>query len=131
MDVTCPYCGNPAVLVDSKEIYFVRSYGMAWICSPCGAWVGCHKNSPNHAPLGRLANAELRKAKQAAHVLFDPLFAPGGPFLRRKDAYAWLALVMGIPKRQAHIGYFDVDQCKRLVEILERDYHRKDKAPGF
>ena len=71
--VDCPYCKGQAKLIDSKEIYG-RSYGMVWFCKPCDAWVGTHKNSKKHRPLGRLANAELRHWKQIAHTKFDLLW---------------------------------------------------------
>ena len=72
--VTCPYCQKPAVLEDSAVVYRWRSYGMIWRCAPCDAYVGTHKNSRQHAPLGRLANKELREWKKAAHRAFDPVW---------------------------------------------------------
>lgn len=67
----CPYCERPAeFLASSARVYHGRDYGPVWACLPCAAWVGCHKGTTQ--PLGRLANAELRKAKMAAHAAFDP-----------------------------------------------------------
>jgi hypothetical protein len=80
---------------------------------PCDAWVGTHKNSPTHAPLGRLANAELRAAKRAAHAAFDPLWKGGQ--MSRSKAYALLAQKMGIDPKDSHIGMFDVEQCKTVI----------------
>ena len=57
MNVICNYCGKPAEYVDSTVVYG-SSYGMIYYCKPCNAWVGVHKGSG--APLGTLANAELR-----------------------------------------------------------------------
>lgn len=120
--VVCPYCERPADLVDSKEIYG-RSYGMAWLCRPCEAYVGCHENSKDHAPLGRLANAELRQMKIAAHAQFDPLWQRKMERERcskskaRKAAYQWLAEQMGIEVKRCHIGMFDVEQCSQVVAI--------------
>ena len=94
-----------------------------WQCAPCGAWVGCHQNSERYAPLGRLANAEMRAAKIAAHAAFDPIWHAK----RREDgigngeardlAYKWLVEQMGISRSKCHIGMFDVEQCRRVVEI--------------
>lgn len=117
--VTCPYCHAPAELVDSAVIYHGRSFGMAWLCRPCDAWVGCHKDSPTHAPLGRLANKELRQWKQKAHAAFDPLWKRAGTVpapMRRKDAYRWIQETLGLSPSQAHIGQFDVAECQRLIE---------------
>jgi hypothetical protein len=114
--VQCPYCGELAVLKDSAEVYGGRSYGPIWDCRPCDAYVGTHKNSPAHAPLGRLANAELRTWKIRAHAAFDPLWKTGG--MGRSDAYALMAELLHIEPRAAHIGMFDVEQCQALVQAL-------------
>ncbi len=63
----------------------------------------------------RLANAELRAAKQEAHAAFDPIWKTGR--LSRTDAYLWLARQLGIPSASAHIGMFDVAMCQRVVEV--------------
>ena len=117
----CSYCGEGAKLVTGYEIYPHRpdlANLKVWSCAPCGAWVGTHKNSPDHKPLGRLANAELRKAKMAAHAVFDPLWKSGR--MSRREAYSMLAQRMGISKEQAHIGMFDVDQCKAVVDLFSQ-----------
>ena len=105
------------------EVYR-RSYGgHVWLCRPCGAWVGCHKNSKRHIPLGRLANAELRQAKIDAHAAFDPLWKAVAqrdginPCHARNRGYGWLAKEMGLDRQEAHIGKFDADQCRRVVVL--------------
>lgn len=118
----CPYCTRAAVLVDSAEVY-QRSYGMIWLCRPCQAWVGCHRNSRRCVPLGRLANAELRKLKVAAHTAFDVLWqikmrrdrVTKNP--AREAAYTWLAEQMQLDGKACHIGKFDEAQCRRVVDI--------------
>lgn len=67
--VECPYCLKLADLVTGERIYPHRAdlHSLQfYLCSDCNAYVGCHKRS-NGAPLGRLANAELRAAKNKAH----------------------------------------------------------------
>lgn len=115
--VICPYCGKAAKLVDSAIIYRGVSYGMIWLCAPCEAYVGTHKNSKDHAPLGRLADRELREWKIQAHAAFDPLWREKNAPMRRKDAYKQLAESMGIAPSDCHIGMFDVFQCKEVVRI--------------
>lgn len=117
--VTCPYCKASAVLKDSAEVYDGRSYGLIWDCRPCDAYVGVHKNSREHKPLGRLANKELRKWKIKAHAAFDHLWKTGR--MKRREAYAHMQIIMGMTPKQAHIGNFDVDDCKRLVILLTED----------
>ncbi len=104
----CPYCTEPSVLIDSAEVYGGRSFGPIYLCRPCRAWVGCHPDTTT--PLGRHANADLRKAKIAAHNALDPLW-------KRKAAYAWLAEQLGIDRDDCHVGMFDVAQCERVVEV--------------
>lgn len=122
--ILCPYCEAPAVLVSGDVIYPYRSDLRAkrfWLCQPCDAYVGCHAapQGDGTVPLGRLANAELRQAKIAAHAAFDPLWHQARPKrpMKRKAAYTWLAEQLGIPRKQCHIGKFDVEQCKRVVEL--------------
>lgn len=122
-EVICPYCGEAAVLADSAEVYGGRSYGNIYLCRPCNAYVGIHKDGPRKGyPLGRLADKELREWKRRAHSAFDPLWK--GKMERdgcskgkaRKAGYTWLSEKLGIPFRDCHIGEFDVDMCKRVVE---------------
>ena len=122
--IACDYCGNPAELVGGDVVY-PRMPWLAdkkiWRCEPCGAWVGCHQGTTN--ALGRLANAELRKAKMAAHAAFDPLWKERvrrtgcGKKVARSAAYKWLAAQLGIPREECHVGMMDVDRCRRVVEV--------------
>jgi hypothetical protein len=123
-EVRCDYCNELAdLLLDSSPLYHGIDYGAVWYCRPCKAWVGVHKNSPRFMPLGRLANAELRAAKQVAHSVFDPLWEAK----QRRDnckkheargaAYRWLAAQMNIPVEECHIGMFDVQQCLTATRI--------------
>ncbi|MDE2467961.1 MAG: hypothetical protein KGL35_04280 [Bradyrhizobium sp.] len=117
MNVNCDYCHKPATLVTGDVIYPHRpdlGNKRFWHCRPCKAWVGCHANSPAHAPLGRLANAELRVAKQAAHAAFDPLWKSGR--MTRLEAYRKLAECLGLDTKQTHIGRFDVELCQRVIK---------------
>lgn len=116
--VYCDYCGRKAEYVDSKVIYG-RSYGMIYLCRNCMAYVGVHKGSDK--PLGRLANAELREWKKAAHHAFDPLWQYGEFRGRRNAAYVWLAEKMHLPVDQTHIGMFDVGQCKQVINIMNEE----------
>src|ERR1700684_383239 len=107
----CRYCEQPAQLVDGTVIYPHRPDLAAkrfWACLPCSAWVGCHPGTEK--PLGRLANAQLRAAKMAAHGIFDPLWK-GGP-MRRREAYRWLAGELGMEPKRCHIGYMDLTECQ-------------------
>lgn len=120
----CDYCYAMSELVTGADIYPHRpdlKDKRHYRCEPCGAWVGCHPGTLN--PLGRLANAELRAAKQRAHAAFDPLWKAKiikegiSQGEARGKAYLWLAAELGIPKDDCHIGMFDLVTCQRVVEV--------------
>lgn len=125
MTVYCDYCGHKAELVDDTVIYG-HSYGhKAYLCRYCGAYMGCHGRSDK--PMGRLADAGLRRKKMEAHAAFDPLWKRG-PFRgRRKDAYAWLAGKMALPVKQTHIGMFDERQCQQVIDIIHQGGFENDQ----
>jgi hypothetical protein len=117
----CPYCDNATEYVDSIIVYR-KSYGMIYLCKPCDAYVGTHKNS-NRA-LGRLADEDLRNWKKQAHAHFDPLWVRKmRKGFSKKDArslaYKWLSAEMGLPPEYTHIGMFDIEQCKKVIEICK------------
>lgn len=124
----CPYCHADAVLVGGSAIYPHRPdlfHKYFWACWPCDAYVGCHprghhgREDGTH-PLGRLANTDLRKAKQRAHEAFDPLWK-GGNGMTRREAYKWLAARLGISFNNCHIGMFDEATCL-AVELICKEH---------
>ena len=115
--VKCGYCHREANRVGAEKIYPHRDDLLGkwfWECEPCGAYVGCHPGTTN--PLGRLANAELRKAKQSVHRALDPLWKSGR--MKRKAAYALLADGLNIAPQNCHVGMFDVDACRAALNVL-------------
>jgi hypothetical protein len=113
---SCAYCGKLAALVTGADLYPHRPDLHAkrfWACDPCGAWVGVHPGTVR--PLGRLANAELRRAKMRAHAAFDPLWRDG--LTDRRSAYSLLADELGISREACHVGYFDAPTCERVVVL--------------
>lgn len=119
---TCDYCGQPSVPADGRTVYPYRPdlwHQRFFMCEPCDAWVGTHRKSG--LPLGRLANAELRRARMAAHAAFDPIWKDGD--MSRTRAYEWLAEAMGIEPDYCHIGLFDVWQCEKVKQLCAgRDF---------
>ena len=137
-NVYCPYCGASVELRDYNYIYHTNKYkGKVWVCNnypKCDAYVGCHKNT--EIPLGRLANKKLRDLKQEAHRQFDPIWKSG--LMTRKDAYKWLASMLHISVEECHIGMFDVERCREVIKICQRqtnstivDYREKHFPPMF
>ena len=108
----CPYCGKESELIDSAEIYG-ESYGAMYICRGCNAYVGCYSGTTT--ALGRLADADLRKAKMRAHHYLDQLWKDRRH--RRYSTYTWLSKQLGIPRELTHVGMSDIEQCRRIAEI--------------
>jgi hypothetical protein len=112
----CPYCHQFSELVGGKEIYphradlWVKKF---YLCRVDDAYVGTHINTD--IPLGRLADAALRKAKSQAHAAFDPLWQDGSR--TRQQAYSLLAKALGIKTGDCHIGQFDLALCLRTVDL--------------
>ncbi len=112
----CPYCGQASrFLFSSAQLYHGADYGPAWACVSCQAWVGCHPGTA--MPLGRLADKALRLKKSEVHREFDPIWQRG--YATRRDAYAELAVMLGIHVTQCHVGMFDIETCERAVAACQ------------
>ena len=112
----CPYCVQFAQLNTGKYIYPHRQdlYKLKfWHCKPCNAYVGTHKGTD--IPLGRLADEQLRHWKKETHKVFDPHWR--NTDMKRKEAYRWLADKLDIKVDHCHIGWFDIETCKRVIEV--------------
>lgn len=124
--IVCQYCDRPARLVKGRDIYKGRedlAHLNFWQCAPCDAYIGTHRRNrklglTGAEPLGSLANAELRRARNRAHAAFDPLWRSGE--MSRHEAYAWLAGELGVSAANCHIGMMDVDGCRAVVSAVVR-----------
>lgn len=108
-DLQCPDCQAPLVLRPSK-------YGLFYGCSTYPKCRAAHGAHPNGAPLGIPATKEVKEARIRAHAEFDKLWNTGT--MKRKEAYKWMQMALGLSKEQAHIGSFDLATCNRLVEAV-------------
>jgi hypothetical protein len=65
-----------------------------------------------------LATPEIREARKRAKAAFQPLWE--SKTMTRTEAYAWLASAMGITNiDECHIGWFDVQQCNRVANLVK------------
>lgn len=115
--IICPYCKKAAKFVTGIYIYpfqLQHKDKNYYICDPCDAYVGCHKGT--RKVLGTLANAELRALRIKVHQKFDQAWENG--FVTRKEAYIALAEVLKIPLAKCHIADFDINRCKKVLEII-------------
>ncbi len=133
-ELKCPYCNGNTVLHNSSAfIYNGQDFGPVHACEnypTCDSFVGCHPGTTNS--LGRLANSQLRYWKKQAHKYFDPIwqnkkinriynvYIPDTS--NRKKAYIWLSKQLDINIDITHIGMFDVETCKKVIEICKPYY---------
>lgn len=97
---------------DLHSLYF-------WICRPCDAFVGCHKNGDGQKALGIAANAELRKLRCRIHAIIDHVWR-GGRSTRSK-VYCDLTMMchhLNILEGQFHTSWLTVTQAKQVIKAL-------------
>lgn len=78
--------------------------------------MGCYSGTTN--ALGRLADADLRKAKMRAHHYLDQLWRDRRH--QRYSTYTWLSKQLGIPRELTHVGMSDIEQCEKNAEICRK-----------
>jgi len=111
-NLKCPDCGAPMVLRDSK-------YGLFYGCATfpeCRSTHGAHEDG---TPLGIPGTKEVKLARIAAHSAFDELWKSGS--MPRRKAYRWMAHAMELTGEESHIGRFDEEQCKKLIEKVQEE----------
>jgi hypothetical protein len=134
----CAECGLPSRLTTGATIYPHRRdlHGLNfWQCPRCdGSYVGCHKGGDGRQALGRPAGAYLRKARGQVHKMLDPLWERAETMLcyhpftgnawnvrssQRVRVYAYLRVKLGLQEHEAHIGWFDLEQCRSAWRLLQ------------
>lgn len=118
-EVGCPYCGGQTEMVTGDRIYPHRRdlYSKHfYLCDLCNAYVGCHPGTCT--PLGTPANGKTRKARSAAHYMFDDLWLSGR--MSRTKAYTWLQEQLNLPQEACHIAMFNDAQCALVVQAVSK-----------
>lgn len=120
----CIYCRQETEYVSSLKVY-QEYHGMIHLC-PCGAYVGCLINSDQ--ALGTTARKTLRNLRIECHEVYDPLIDAKVNQLgvKRKQAQAdgrkWLSEYLGIAIEECHIGYFNEETCKTVIDKCRTFY---------
>jgi len=94
-------------------------YGKFYGCDrypECKGVHAAHQNSGK--PMGIPANRETIEWRKKAHARFDPFVKKW--FSNRREGYQFMQNMMGLSAREAHIGRFDIEKCKKLIEIIDR-----------
>lgn len=123
-EVICPYCQQAALRMTGRELY-PRKPELAnkhyHVCRNCDAWIGCIDGT--WEPIGHLANAELRRAKQDVYAAIEPIYLKAmsennwTKSLARNLVYGWLATELNMTSGTASIGDFDLKQCQLVLLI--------------
>ena len=112
---TCHYCGGKVVILGNEVIYGIPYGKWPWmcLCVKCKSYVGLHPFTG--IPLGTLANKETREARKLAKDALNSI----KDYLQidRSETYQWLSEKLNLPVEETHVGWFDVLQCNRVIEI--------------
>jgi len=77
-------------------------------------------------PRGRWPMQSFGRGERRLHEAFDPTWRDGG--ITRKKAYHNLSRGLGIPWKDAHIGQFDLETCKKTVALFSDEPDPKPKT---
>src|SRR3546814_19957575 len=72
-EVICPYCCMGALRMTGRELYPAKpelANKHYFACRNCDAWIGCKDGT--WEPVGRLADAALRRAKKRVNDAVEP-----------------------------------------------------------
>ena len=75
--------------------------------------------------MGKLANAVLRLKRQETHRVFDSFWKSRQ--WSRDKAYLWLSSSMNVSGEDAHIAYFEMDECEQVIKLC-REYKEMEAA---
>ena len=96
-------------------------WGWRWECPEEGCTVVCWGGSTS-----RPADLETRRRRQIAHDLFDQRWKGSpNPQLARTEEYRLLALALGIPTNECHIGMMAADQLTKVIEYCNDNDRRQ------
>lgn len=117
-----PVCGECGASMELRESYrFTNKNGSPkkfWGCTrypECRGTHSAHQNSGK--PMGIPADKETKAWRIKAHAAFDPYVRKW--FQSRPEGYRFLQNVMGLTAEQAHIAKFNIEQCQKLIKLIE------------
>jgi hypothetical protein len=87
---------------------------------------GCSGNlaaHPTGRPVGVSADATTRYARHKAHLAFDAWRAQYS--ISVNEAYKQLALMLGTPKEDAHMGSMDKAMCRKVEKLCQMKCQKK------
>lgn len=114
----CRYCRAPVQLLSVEDVFGESEFsGKLYYCEACGARVGTR--SGTDAPLGYLADAELRRWRRVLHEALDPIWQETQ--WPRSRAYSLIEEVLDVPEERAHVAMLSQPEIKNMVVWLMRN----------
>lgn len=102
---------------DLYSLYF-------WQCPICKNYVGTHKNSNKHAPLGTIPYQELKQARIKAHYYIDRLWKE--KLYKRPEVYKLISDYMGF---HYHNGCTrSVEECEKALNYAKNLYQNNKES---
>lgn len=65
----------------------------------------------------KLRHRDIILARERAHAFFDQLESQG--WMSKNESYLWLSSRMKMPRKEAHIGRLNPEQCEQVVEMCK------------
>ncbi len=98
---------------DLKSLFF-------WKCGKCNNFVGTHKNSSRHIPLGVIPTKELKNARRHIHQILDPLYISGK--YKRKEIYDTISDHVGYRYHTAQTKC--IDECRKIYRFIKNNFYK-------
>lgn len=109
----CPDCNGQLILKNSKQ------YGLFYGCERFPKCRGTHRAHPNGEPLGIPGDKATRWWRIQAHKALEKLFTGQHPLMTKDEAYLYMQELMDLNEQDGHISRFNIEQCNRLIELLQ------------
>jgi len=120
----CTICGKEARITNGLELYrrYPKFHNIKYgRCDECNAHI---QLDSDNKPIGTFANLELREARRAVLVAFDPIAVCKALVSDMRISEAkekmlnWIANEINIKNDVCRIELFDIAQCRTVKNIL-------------
>ena len=88
-------------------------HGQRFDCRVPGCDIMCWGNDTSTP-----ADQPTRTTRMVAHAAFDGIWK--SKQMNRQDAYKRLSVHLKLPLNKTHIGMFDIEMCKKVVQFADR-----------
>ncbi len=115
--IVCPKCHCGMVLRKTKKYQYGN--GQDRLFFSCSRWPHCNMTvcaHPDGTPMGFPADEETKAARRRAHGELEKYIARTG--CSKNAAYRKLCSLLGLTRKEGHIGMFDRITCDRLCDLL-------------